>query len=148
MRRSGVRASPGARVFLEIRIWMKVKDYRKLSEIDVYRHQTTKKQRCLLKNVNKRRTNFTVLFLPESPWGKLTIYYKGTGSTETWTRIAGFRVQSANHYTIDPLREKSYINHWSSLLCITLHNLEKILTPKSVHEVDFLFLKRKEHILS
>ena len=24
------------------------------------------------------------------------------GSTETWTRIVGFRVQSANHYTIEP----------------------------------------------
>ena len=24
------------------------------------------------------------------------------GSTEIWTRIAGFRVQSANHYTIEP----------------------------------------------
>ena len=24
------------------------------------------------------------------------------GSTETWTRIAGFRVLSANHYTIEP----------------------------------------------
>ena len=29
---------------------------------------------------------------------------KGEGSTEIWTRIAGFRVQSANHYTIEPLR--------------------------------------------
>ena len=25
------------------------------------------------------------------------------GSTEIWTRIAGFKVQSANHYTIEPL---------------------------------------------
>lgn len=25
-----------------------------------------------------------------------------TGSTEIWTRIAGFRVQSANHYTMEP----------------------------------------------
>ena len=25
-----------------------------------------------------------------------------SGSTETWTRIAGFRVLSANHYTIEP----------------------------------------------
>ena len=29
-----------------------------------------------------------------------------TGSTEIWTRIAGFKVQSANHYTIEP-----YIMH-------------------------------------
>ena len=27
---------------------------------------------------------------------------KKTGSTEIWTRIAGFKVQSANHYTIEP----------------------------------------------
>ena len=27
------------------------------------------------------------------------------GSTETWTRIVGFRVQSANHYTTEPARE-------------------------------------------
>ena len=26
------------------------------------------------------------------------------GSTETWTRIAGFRVLSANHYTMEPKR--------------------------------------------
>ena len=28
---------------------------------------------------------------------------KSLGSTEIWTRIAGFRVQSANHYTIGPV---------------------------------------------
>ena len=27
---------------------------------------------------------------------------KVSGSTEIWTRIAGFRVLSANHYTIEP----------------------------------------------
>ena len=27
---------------------------------------------------------------------------KNVGPTEIWTRIAGFRVQSANHYTIEP----------------------------------------------
>ena len=26
-----------------------------------------------------------------------------SGSTEIWTRIAGFRVLSANHYTIEPI---------------------------------------------
>ena len=29
---------------------------------------------------------------------------KKLGSTEIWTRIAGFKVQSANHYTIEPVR--------------------------------------------
>ena len=28
--------------------------------------------------------------------------YGHKGSTEIWTRIAGFKVQSANHYTIEP----------------------------------------------
>ena len=28
---------------------------------------------------------------------------KKEGPTEIWTRIAGFRVQSANHYTMGPL---------------------------------------------
>ena len=27
---------------------------------------------------------------------------KKTGPTEIWTRIAGFKVQSANHYTMGP----------------------------------------------
>ena len=26
-----------------------------------------------------------------------------TGPTEIWTRIAGFKVQSANHYTMGPV---------------------------------------------
>ena len=30
------------------------------------------------------------------------------GSTEIWTRIAGFRVQSANHYTIEPPSHLAY----------------------------------------
>ena len=34
-------------------------------------------------------------------WKKKNIIKK-LGSTEIWTRIAGFRVQSANHYTIEP----------------------------------------------
>ena len=29
-------------------------------------------------------------------------YLSKLGSTEIWTRIAGFKVQSANHYTIEP----------------------------------------------
>ena len=28
------------------------------------------------------------------------------GSAEIWTRITGFRVQSANHYTTEPLQVK------------------------------------------
>ena len=30
------------------------------------------------------------------------MFWKYSGSTEIWTRIAGFRVLSANHYTIEP----------------------------------------------
>ena len=29
---------------------------------------------------------------------------KTLGSNEIWTRIAGFRVQSVNHYTVESLR--------------------------------------------
>ena len=36
----------------------------------------------------------------ESLYTKVQKYM--TGSTEIWTRIAGFKVQSANHYTIEP----------------------------------------------
>ena len=32
------------------------------------------------------------------------------GPTEIWTRIAGFRVQSANHYTMGPKR-----NNWAKI---------------------------------
>ena len=28
--------------------------------------------------------------------------FNGIGPTEIWTRIAGFKVQSANHYTMGP----------------------------------------------
>ena len=31
---------------------------------------------------------------------------KMLGPTEIWTRIAGFKVQSANHYTMGPLLSK------------------------------------------
>ncbi len=30
------------------------------------------------------------------------------GPTEIWTRIAGFKVQSANHYTMGPCLQKAY----------------------------------------
>ena len=40
------------------------------------------------------------LSCPKTP--KLTVQVKKLGSTEIWTRIAGFKVQSANHYTIEP----------------------------------------------
>ena len=35
----------------------------------------------------------------------ITNTYHHKGSTEIWTRIAGFKVQSANHYTIEPHSE-------------------------------------------
>ena len=44
------------------------------------------------------------------------------GSTEIWTRIAGFKVQSANRYTIEPIRfNTSYI-----LFIVFLTNLNII----------------------
>ena len=36
---------------------------------------------------------------------------KTLGSTEIWTRIAGFKVQSANHYTIEPQVLAGRSNH-------------------------------------
>ena len=33
---------------------------------------------------------------------------KNEGSTEIRTRVAGFRVQSANHYTIEPTHSQRY----------------------------------------
>ena len=49
------------------------------------------------------------------------MFWKYSGSTEIWTRIAGFRVLSANHYTIEPLmlsKKKNVFNrsqttYWS-----------------------------------
>ena len=43
------------------------------------------------------------------------MFWKYSGSTEIWTRIAGFRVLSANHYTIEPLmtydKKKCLLDH-------------------------------------
>ena len=33
---------------------------------------------------------------------------KSVGSTEIRTRVSGFRVQSANHYTIEPTHSQRY----------------------------------------
>ena len=39
---------------------------------------------------------------------------KNLSSTEIWTRIAGFKVQSANHYTIEPkIKRKGLITLWT-----------------------------------
>ena len=35
--------------------------------------------------------------------GQMKFSYKKLGPAEIWTRIAGFRVQSANHYTTGPI---------------------------------------------
>ena len=43
--------------------------------------------------------------LPGTQEGKTKMATGKTGSTEIWTRIAGFKVQSANHYTMGPTRE-------------------------------------------
>ena len=40
-----------------------------------------------------------------------------SGSTEIWTRIAGFKVQSANHYTIEPKVWGGGNNHIVHLIC-------------------------------
>ena len=42
------------------------------------------------------------VLLPGTQEGKTKMATGKTGSTEIWTRIAGFKVQSANHYTMGP----------------------------------------------
>ena len=44
---------------------------------------------------------------------KLIFKKSEVGSTEIWTRIAGFKVLSANHYTIEPMYERVLINYLS-----------------------------------
>ena len=43
----------------------------------------------------------TTIALQTLQWFEAQI--KDEGPTEIWTRIAGFKVQSANHYTMEPL---------------------------------------------
>ena len=50
---------------------------------------------------------------------------KKWGSTEIWTRIAGFKVQSANHYTMEPLLWKLV-----KILRVFLFKLKKTSTRK------------------
>ena len=47
--------------------------------------------------------SYTAPSLSEVLWTpNFRLQVKKVGSTEIWTRIAGFKVQSANHYTIEP----------------------------------------------
>ncbi len=51
------------------------------------------------------------------------------GSTEIWTRIAGFKVQSANHYTMEPLHNNLFFSiqpyqTWKSILSLCLQQLQ------------------------
>ena len=64
--------------------------------------------------------NLLLLDNKEQAWSRLMLHLnmgekrawnKNPGSTEIWTRIAGFKVQSANHYTIEP-RKLSKKNLW------------------------------------
>ena len=45
-------------------------------------------------------------FLPRLFLFSIKDYENGWGPAEIWTRIAGFRVQSANHYTTGPMCER------------------------------------------
>ena len=65
-----------------------------------------------------------------------TLIEKREGPTEIWTRIAGFKVQSANHYTMGPMShygcsyvQSVFMNCFVSLelLCVNLLKSFKIL---------------------
>ena len=48
-----------------------------------------------------------------------------SGPTEIWTRIAGFRVQSANHYTMAPL--DTWKTPMLSAVLLSLYKIHKVL---------------------
>ena len=56
--------------------------------------------------------------------------HKNLGSTEIWTRIAGFKVQSANHYTMEPLRTNA-LSKWIEVF-IFLMSLYNPMWKKNV----------------
>ncbi len=56
----------------------------------------------------KKPSNILEKFIKRKKWSiniRLLDYYSDIkkGPTEIWTRIIGFRVQGANHYTIGPV---------------------------------------------
>ena len=53
---------------------------------------------------------------------------KKSGPTEIWTRIAGFRVQSANHYTIGP---NTHLLIPVNIITLTLSQLSKTFSTHS-----------------
>ena len=64
---------------------------------------------------------------------------KREGSTEIWTRIAGFKVQSANHYTIEPCLATVFKReYW--IICIE-DNINIILTLQCYMDWCHLVLK-------
>ena len=69
------------------------------------------------------------------------MFWKYSGSTEIWTRIAGFRVLSANHYTIEPLMT------YDKKKCLLDHRLDIDLAhPGSIPSNDTL--KEKKNFAS
>ena len=69
------------------------------------------------------------------------IKQQNSGPTEIRTRIAGFKVQSANHYTIGPTRDVAILNYTSfshsyqNRFSVFLHNhvdLGRVLGIKSL----------------
>ena len=78
----------------------------------------------------------------------MLIETKDQVSTEIWTRIAGFRVQSANHYTMEPYKYKH--NFYKKNYFIYMHfatgmdTVWRIKKIKSICPVTFELLEKKK----
>ena len=52
--------------------------------------------------------------------------FNGIGPTEIWTRIAGFKVQSANHYTVGPRTVNVLLKIINTMMWIFITNNKNI----------------------
>ena len=52
--------------------------------------------------------------------------FNGIGPTEIWTRIAGFKVQSANHYTMGPRTVNVLLKIINTMMWIFITNNKNI----------------------
>ena len=77
-------------------------------------------------------------------WGTLQ---NVTGSTEIWTRIAGFRVLSANHYTIEP--SLLALGHWILFLSFVHQGKEGFFFTHFHHFLSshFYYIPRERGIM-
>ena len=97
-----------------------------------------------------------------STWGKPRENWLATktneGPTEIWTRIAGFKVQSANHYTMGPLHapQGKQLGRWLQCVTCTLFwwsclgwmktSLSVLCSAKSITELTLLPIFLRVHV--